>query len=154
MRVGFKALVLTLAFVVGPAIASAETLKLDAIREQQATIRAGIEANVTPPYKELPAATRRELLSRQAKLLEAINGKNSESELTDEQRAEVISTLTWIDARLKEARDDRMVCERRQILGSNRKEKVCMTAAQMRAQRDAAREQMDRRGICDDCRGE
>lgn len=154
MRVSFKALVFALAFVVGPSIASAEALKLDAIRAQQATIRAGIETNASLPYKELSAATRKELLSRQAKLLELIDGKNSESELTDGQRAEVTSTLAWIDAKLKEAEDDRMVCERRQILGSNRRERVCMTAAQMRAQREAARGQMDRRGVCDDCRGQ
>ena len=86
-------------------------------------------------------------------MLELINGKQSESELTEQERAEVTATLAWIDAKLKEADDERMVCERRQILGSNRKERVCMTAAQMRAQRDQAREQMDRRGICDNCSG-
>lgn len=151
MRVGFKALVLVLAFAI-PALASAETLKLEAIRAQQATIRAGVEAHSTAPYKELTAPMREELLARQAKVLELINGKQSESELTEEQRAEVSATLAWIDARLKEAEDDRMVCERRTTLGSNRKERVCMTAGQMRAQREAAREQMDRKSICADCR--
>ena len=146
MRVSFKALVLLLAFAL-PAAASAEALKLDAIRAQQAKIRAGVEANAAAPYKELTAAMRTELLTRQGKMLEVINGKQSETELTDEQRAEVTATLAWIDAKLKEAEDDRMVCERRQTIGSNRKERVCMTAGQMRAQREAARQQVDPAGI-------
>lgn len=146
MRVGFKALVLFLAFAI-PALASAEALKLEAIRAQQATIRAGVEAHRAAPYKELSAPARTELLDRQARMLELITGKQSETELTEEQRVEVSSTLAWIDAKLKEAEDDRMVCERRAILGSNRKERVCMTAAQLRAQREATRASLDRRGI-------
>lgn len=152
MRVGFKSLILALALAI-PAFASAEALQLDAIRAKQATIRAGVEAS-SGRYKELPAATRTELLSRQATMLELINGKQSESDLTEEQRADVTATLAWIDAKLKEVDDDRMVCERRAILGSNRKERVCMTAAQMRAQREATRDNIDRRGVCADCRGD
>ncbi|MDR7100340.1 hypothetical protein J2X04_002721 [Lysobacter niabensis] len=151
MRVGFKALVLVLAFAI-PALASAEELKFEAIRAQQATIRAGVEAHSAAPYKELSAPERAELLARQATVLELINGKQSENELTDQQRTEVSTTLAWIDAKLKEAQDDRMVCERRTVLGSNRKERVCMTAAQMRAAREAARELMDRSGGCMDCK--
>jgi hypothetical protein len=146
MRVGFKALVLVLAFAI-PALVSAEALKLESIRAKQAAIRAGVEAHRDAPYKELTAAARAELLDRQAKMLALIDGKQSDSELTEEQRAEVSATLVWIDAKLKEAEDDRMVCERRPVLGSNRKERVCMTAGQMRAQREAAREQMERQGI-------
>jgi hypothetical protein len=141
MRASFKALVLILVLAI-PAVAAAEALKLDEIRARQETIRAGVQANATGPYKELSAAARTELLSRQAKMLELINGKQSESELTDDQRAEVTATLAWIDAKLKEAEDERMVCERRQILGSNRKERVCMTAAQMRAQREAQSQEL------------
>lgn len=153
MRVCFKSLILVLALAV-PAFASAEALQLDAIRAQQATIRAGVEAHNSGRYKELSADTRTELLSRQATMLELINGKQSASDLTEEQRADVTATLAWIDSKLKEADDDRMVCERRAILGSNRKERVCMTAAQMRAQREATRANLDRRGVCDDCRGD
>lgn len=151
MRVGLKVLVLILAVAI-PMSAFAETLQLDAIRTQQAAIRAGVEAHSSGSYKELSAAARAELLDRQTKMLALIDGKQSDSELTDEQRAEVTTTLAWIDAKLKEASDDRMVCERRATIGSNRKERVCMTAAQMRAQREAARDQMDKRGVCADCR--
>ena len=157
MRVSVKALVLILVLAI-PTVASAGALQLDTIRAllderertlraDQAKIRAGVEAGAAHPYRELSAAMRTELLSRQAKVLELINGKHSESELTDEQRTEVATTLAWIDTKLKEAEDDRMVCERRQILGSNRKERVCMTAAQLRAQREAARQTIDPAGI-------
>src|SRR5688572_16700601 len=150
MSVDVKALILVLVFVI-PALASAEALNLDAIRAQQATIRAGVEAHSVPPYRELSAATRAEMLARQATMLELISGKQSESELTHQQRADVSATVAWIDAKLRDAEDERMVCERRAILGSNRKERVCMTAGQMRAQREAARQQLDRRQACMDC---
>jgi hypothetical protein len=152
MRVGFKSLILALALAI-PAIASAEALQLDAIRAEQATIRAGVESHRSGRYKELPEATRTELLARQATMLELIDGKQSGDQLTEAQRAEVTTTLAWIDAKLKEADDERMVCERRKTIGSNRRERVCMTAAQMREQREATRDNLDRRGICADCSG-
>ena len=152
MRVGFKSLVLALLLAI-PAIASAEALQLDAIRAEQATIRAGVEAHSSGRYKELTEATRTELLARQASMLELIDGKQSGDQLTEAQRTEVTTTLAWIDAKLKEADDERMVCERRKTIGSNRRERVCMTAAQMRAQREATRDNMERRGICEDCSG-
>jgi hypothetical protein len=99
MRVCFKSVILALALAV-PAFVSAEALQLDAIRAQQATIRAGVEAHNSGRYKELPATTRTELLSRQATMLELINGKQSEGDLTEEQRSEVTATLAWIDAML------------------------------------------------------
>jgi Ser/Thr protein kinase RdoA (MazF antagonist) len=134
--------------------ALANPLQFDAIRAQQGAIRAGVEAHSTGAYKELSPEQRTEVLTRQARLLETIAGKQSEAELTPEQHAEITATLAWIDATLKAAEDERMVCERRQILGSNRKERVCMTASQMRAQREATRDRLDRRGVCDDCRGQ
>lgn len=154
MRFCFKSLILTFVFAVVPSVASADALELDAIRAKQATIRAGLEAGSSSPYQDLSPAARAELLSRQTTLLDVINGKQSDSELTDEQRADVAATLAWIDTKLKEAEAERMVCEYRKTIGSNRKQRVCMTAAQMEAQRAASRERMDRRGICDDCSGD
>lgn len=155
MRVNHQAIVLSL-MLAFPAlvVASGIPRDLDALRTRQAQIRAGVEARSGGGYKELSEASRTELLQRQAGMLELIEGKSTANELTEEQQAQVQATVTWIDAKLKEANDERMVCERRTTLGSNRKERVCMTAAQMRAQREAAREQMDRRSVCADCSSE
>ena len=40
--------------------------------------------------------------------------------------------------------DERMVCERRKVLGSNRPERVCKTVAQRREEKERARADMDR----------
>jgi hypothetical protein len=154
MRLNYRVIFLNFALIL-PLIASANGIPADLneLRNEQARIRAGVEAHNSGVYKELPASARNELLQKQDAMLALLAGKTAVHELTPEEQNQVSATLAWIDQRLKEAGDDRMVCERRPILGSNRKERVCMTAAQMRAQRDAVREQMDRRGVCDDCRG-
>jgi len=45
---------------------------------------------------------------------------------------------------------NRMVCERKKTLGSNKIERVCMTAAQKEAAREAARDAMLRGSRCAD----
>lgn len=47
-----------------------------------------------------------------------------------------------------EADGDRLVCERRRKLGSQRMERVCMTVAQREAAKDAARQDLQRLGRC------
>jgi hypothetical protein len=157
MRLNFRTIILSFALML-PAIANASGIPADLneLRAEQARIRTGVEAHNSGAYKELSANTRTELLQKllqkQQAMLALIEGKAIATELTPEQQAEVSATLTWIEQKLQAANDERMVCERRVILGSNRKERVCMTAANMRAQREAAREEMDRRGICSDCK--
>jgi hypothetical protein len=153
MRLNFRIIMLSFALML-PAIANASGIPADLneLRAEQARIRTGVEAHNSGAYKELSANTRTELLQKQQAMLALIEGKATATELTPEQQAEVSATLAWIEQKLQAANDERMVCERRVILGSNRKERVCMTAANMRAQREAARAEMDRRGICSDCK--
>ncbi|HEY0659757.1 MAG TPA: hypothetical protein VGD21_00315 [Lysobacter sp.] len=119
-------------------------LQFDTIRSQQAEIRAGIEAS-TGLYKDLPSSTRSELLAKQSLLFRLMEGKQSTNDLSEEQKMQVFNTLEWIEATVKNKEDERLVCERRQILGSTRKERVCKTAAQLRMEHEATRERMDRR---------
>jgi hypothetical protein len=119
-------------------------LQFDAIRSQQAEIRASVEARAGL-YKDLPSNTRSELLAKTSLLLRLMEGKQSTNDLNEEQKMEVFNTLEWIEAAVNNAEDERLICERRQILGSTRKERVCKTAAQLRAEHEAARERLDRR---------
>lgn len=119
-------------------------LQFDTIRSQQAEIRAGVEAR-DGLYKDLPSHTRSELLAKQSMLLRLMEGKQSTSDLNEDQKMEVFNTLEWIEATVNDAKDERLICERRQILGSTRKERVCKTAGQLRMEHEAARERMDRR---------
>jgi len=152
MRFRFSQLIL-IAGLAASAIASANdgSLKFDDIRSQQAEIRAAVIAK-TGAYRDLPESTRVELLTRQTRVLSAIDGKQVADELTQEQRTGVFNDLEWIEAAINRAEDERMVCEYTRTIGSTRKQRVCRTAEQMRAQREAARDRMESRGVCDDCR--
>ena len=150
----FVALILGMALAASSSFvfASNKPLAFDAVRSQQAEIRTGVETR-SGRYKDLSVGTRGELLSKQAQMLRVIEGKQSSAELSESQATEVFNTLEWIEAVVNKAEDERMVCERRTVLGSNRKERVCKTAAQIRIEREAARDQVDSRGICADCKG-
>ncbi|MDR0184604.1 hypothetical protein [Lysobacter arvi] len=147
-----SAIVLSLALA-APAFASVDSrvLMLDDIRTQQNEIRDGVESR-TGRYKDLSSAQRSELLSKQARMLQTIEGKHSTDELNDQQKTEVFNTLEWIEAVVNDDGEDRMVCERRPVLGSTRKERICKTASQWREEREAARNMMDSRGSCMDCK--
>jgi len=136
-----------------PAFASVDSrvLMLDDIRTQQTEIRDGVEAR-TGRYKDLSNQQRSELLTKQAHMLQTIDGKHSTDDLNDQQKTEVFNTLEWIEAVVNNDGEDRMVCERRAVLGSTRKERVCKTASQWREEREAARNMMDSRNTCGDCK--
>ncbi|MBU8977348.1 hypothetical protein JI752_014445 [Lysobacter sp. MMG2] len=146
-------LVLGLMLAIPAAFASVDSrvLMLDDIRTQQTQIRDDVEAR-SGRYKDLTATERNELLSKQARMLQTIEGKHSTADLNDQQKTEVFNTLEWIEGVVNNEGDERMVCERRAVLGSTRKERVCKTASQWREEREAARNMMDSRGACGDCK--
>ena len=121
-------------------------LQTDEIRTEQVQIKAGLDSR-KGAYKDLPSAASARLLSGQARVLELIEGKQSTDELDDAARAELFAALASIDAIVDDANDARQVCQQVKTLGSNRKERVCRTAGQMRAQREAARDQLGSGGL-------
>ena len=143
MHTRLKALVLALALAV-PALASADNggLKFDDIRTQQDEIRAGVIAR-SGPYKDMDSKTRTELLTRQTEILTLIDGKHVPADLNQDQRTRVFNHLEWIEAAINGAEDERLICERRATIGSNRKTRVCKTVAQLREERERSREQLD-----------
>lgn len=121
----------------------AQVLQFDDIRTQQAEIRSGVEAR-SGRYKDMDSKTRDELLRRQGVVLRTIEGKEIPSDLDAEQRTQVFNDLEWIEAAINRAEDEQLVCEYRKTIGSNRKSRVCRTPAQMREERDRAREELER----------
>lgn len=153
MRFSHLVPALVVALMIPAAFASVDrsVLLANEIRTQQQEIRAGVESRKAP-YDALSASERAELLSKQERMLGLLDGKNSTDDLNEQQKVEVFNTLEWIEAVVNNEEDERMVCERRQILGSNRRERVCKTAGQWRAEREAARQLLDSRNGCMDCR--
>ena len=123
-----------------------DTIRTDTIRSQQAQIKAGVVAR-TGAYKDLPASTREQLLAQQAIVLGLIEGKQTTGDLDASQKSELFAALDAIDTMVNKASDERMVCQLRKTLGSNRNERVCRTAGQIREEREAVRNQLDRTGM-------
>lgn len=131
-----------LALMLASVAAIAQPQLLEEIRTQQAQIRAGLKAG-SGPYAKLKATERDDLLVKQAAMLRDIEGKTHVDELNPDVRTSVFNTLELIEAVVNREDDERLVCERRPILGSTRKQRVCMTVGQRREAQERAREEMD-----------
>lgn len=127
-------------------VAGRPPLAISSITTQQQQIREDVIAQ-RGRYKEMPAATRADLLSKQAEVLAMIEGKTSSAELSPHEQVEVFNRLEWIEAAINNAEDERMVCRREKTIGSTRLTRVCRTAAQEREMREAARKALDRGDI-------
>lgn len=123
---------------------------LDAIRSQQAEIRADARAG-RGVYENLSEYQRNQLLAKQDAVLRLIEGKQSAADLGEPQRMELFNQLEAIEALVNQAEDQRMVCRRVATIGSNRKERVCKTVAQRREEMRGAQEMLNRRSNCTGC---
>lgn len=143
------AITLVVALSLSTAVSAASTGPLeefDAIRTQQTQMRSDIVAG-TGRYAGLSQRTRDQLVRRQDEVLRAIDGKQSPDELSESERLALFNDLEWIEATVNNADDDRMVCERVTTIGSTMKRRVCKTAAQVREDREQARQEMERRAV-------
>lgn len=113
--------------------------------EEQRLLRAGIERK-DARYRHLAPRDRSAILERQQALIETVAGISEWDQLDSGALAKVEADVVWIRRAVASAGEDdgRRVCELRQILGSNREERVCRTAAEKQAERDAAREMLER----------
>lgn len=116
---------------------------LDPIRSEQAEILARVKAK-TGAFADISARDREQMVERQMRMLKMIEGKKTSAELQETEKLELSRTLEWIDVTVKRADDERMICERVRVLGSNMKERVCMTVAQKREAGERARDEMTR----------
>lgn len=122
---------------------SGNSLSLESVRTQQAEIRAGVQSG-SGIYASVSAMDRGVFLDRQARMLRMIDGKQMSGELSDQEKTELFNTLEWIEATVNQTQDEQMVCERRAVLGSNMKERVCMTVRQKREATERARQELTR----------
>jgi hypothetical protein len=123
------------------AASGADGLQLGQIVDQQSRIRTDVIAG-NGRYRDMPQATKDELLARQDKLLKMIGDKRDPGELTKAERLEAFNTLEWIEAAINKEPDERMVCTRERQTGSMRITTVCKTQRQINEARARAQEQM------------
>lgn len=139
----FAALLLASTAAAASDVAPRPPLAISAITAQQKQIHDDVIAQ-RGRYKDMPASTRSELLSKQAEVLAMIEGKTHSTDLSQEQQVQVFNRLEWIEAAINNAEDERMVCKRERTIGSTRLVRVCRTVAKEREAREAARKSLDR----------
>jgi hypothetical protein len=97
----------------------------------------------TGRYKDMPEQDKQKLIKEQDQLLMLIGDKQDPSQLDPDQRVAAFNILESIEAAINKAEDERMVCERYQKTGTNRKVTVCRTQRLVKESRDRARRQME-----------
>ena len=116
--------------------------QVDEVLAQQQQIRTDVVAG-KGRYANMPNQKRSELMAKQDELTILLEGKQSSSELSHDQYLEAFNTLEWIEATVNNLQSERLVCTREKTLGSNRTTRICRTEAQLEAQREYARQQME-----------
>lgn len=119
-----------------------QAFKVDDVIMQQQQIRADLEAG-KGRYADFTASQRNDILRNQDMLFSLVRGKESSAELNEDQYMRVFTILESIEASVNKETDQALVCTREKTIGSNRTTRVCRTRAQMEAQRELARRQLN-----------
>ena len=154
MRAG---VILFTAWMLGAsAVASANgntTSDLGEIRKEQMSYRQQA-MDKTGPFKDLSEPERQALIQKQNQLITLIDGKSTLGDLARDDQTTAINTLEWIKSAITRAEDERLVCERVKLVGSNRPTRICKTVAERRKEREEAEKSLEERKMCGAaCRG-
>jgi hypothetical protein len=114
---------------------------LQQIVEQQTQLRGQVAAK-RGAYKDMHEGDRHRLLAQQDELLKLLDGRQSLDELRAEQRVEVFNILQNVNAAATKAEDERQICERSRLVGTNRFQVVCMTGKQYREHKENAKQSL------------
>jgi hypothetical protein len=120
-----------------------KTQRVDAILSQQAEIRGDVQAPRNG-WDALPQEKRSEVLRDQDRLFQLLQDKQTIGDLAPDRQVEAANLLSSIKAIATNAEDERMVCTRERKVGSNFTQRVCRTVAEMRREREAARDGLQR----------
>lgn len=105
-------------------------------------------ASTASEFKALSRTDREQLSEAQADIRTTLAGKQSMSELDDEEKVRVFNAHETVVAVVNKAADERMVCIRKKRIGSHRHELECRTVAQRRAERESIRNASLTTGAC------
>ncbi len=117
------------------------------IVDQQTQLRADVAAK-KGAFKDLTATEREALMKTQSRVLQLLEGRDNIEQLGVDEKIEVFNHLEWISATVRQAEEDRQVCERARTVGSNRYQVVCMTARQYREHKEGAQRSLRTIGKC------
>lgn len=120
-----------------------KTQRVDAIVAQQTQIRGDVQASRNG-WETLSQEKRSEVLKDQDRLFQLLQDKQTIGDLEPDRQVEAANLLSSINAVATNAEDERMVCTRERKVGSNFTQRVCRTVAQLRREREAARDALQR----------
>ncbi len=155
MKVNVKRIVictLVLAFASANAFAMqrsgsrVETTSVAAILENLDSIQAALDGN-DPRLAGLTAAERGELATHQARVRKLLAGRQTVEEVPNRDRMTAFNSLETIHGLVTGKKEERVVCRRDHVVGSNRPQTNCMTARERQEAREAAAQAMAVRGV-------
>ncbi len=137
------------ALLVGPVhAATAEVFKLDATSSADFRTRADeLRREMAPggKYGQLSAADQARVGKQLDRLQEVYDKREAGKRINNSDQVVLVNASEEINAVLSGDEDQKLVCEQVRKLGSNRTEKVCLTVAQRKAAREAAKADMRER---------
>jgi hypothetical protein len=127
-----------------PAVASTVETPQPTVRQivdQQTDLRSQVLAK-KGAFKDLTDIERGELIKKQNRILQLLDSRDDVQQLRAEEKIELFNHLEWVSATVRNAEEDRQICERSRTVGSNRFQTVCMTARQYREHKERSRQSM------------
>lgn len=136
----------SLVFMAPAALASDDRVQivqeLPEIRAAQDALKAALEKK-DGPYARYSESQRKTLREQQSNIYGLIEGKQSVDELGEDNRLRLANLLMAQKSQLEQSPEDKMVCERVRVLGSNRPKLQCMSESR----REQMREQQRTQGV-------
>lgn len=133
-------------FMAHAAVASDDRIQLaqelPEIRAAQDALKAALEKK-DGPYARYSESQRKTLREQQSSIYGLIEGMQSVEDLGEDNRLRLANLLMAQKSQLEQAPEDRTVCERVKVLGSNRPKLQCMSESQ----RERLREQQRTQGV-------
>ena len=124
--------------------------KLDRILAQQNELKRDLDAGKT---EGMTTRQVNAIRKSQAEVFAVTEGKTSLDELSLDDKVRLENALERINAEVKNTRagrDDKQVCWRERMSGTNTKVTRCGTEAEMREAREGARDFLERPKVCGD----
>ncbi len=117
---------------------SQSTMALPEIRAAQDALKAELDRR-NGPYAQYSESQRRTLREQQASIYGLLEGAQSVEDLGEDNRLRLANLLMAQKAQLEQKPEERMLCERVKVLGSNRPKVQCMSQSQREAMRHELR---------------
>lgn len=114
--------------------------ELPEIRAAQDALKEALDKK-EGPYARYSDSQRKTLREQQSSIYGLIDGKQSVDDLGEDNRLRLANLLMAQKAQLEQSVEDKMVCERVKVLGSNRPKMQCMSESRREQLRDQQRTQ-------------